>query len=110
MINIQKKLKQQQQQKNSNAEPISNQSDVINKKTSIDLRQRLLQKEFEDIQKKLPFGCRIDFENPDILHEFKLTIKPDEDSLWNNGTFDFTITVPEGYNFEVKFKRSIVLL
>lgn len=69
-------------------------------KTPVDLRQRLLQKEFDNL-KQLPVGCQIHFDNPDVLHQFKLKISPDKDSLWYSGRFEFAICVPEGYNFEV---------
>jgi ubiquitin-protein ligase len=73
-------------------------------KKTVDLRQKLLQKEFETL-KQLPVGCSIHFDNPDVLHQFKLNVVPDKDSLWNGGKFEFVITVPEGYNFEVNFKK-----
>jgi ubiquitin-protein ligase len=82
MFNMQKKLKQE-----------------VNK--TVDIRQRLLQKEFEDL-KHLPCGCSVTFNNPDVLSEFLVIIRPDADSLWNGGTFEFLVQVPESYNFEVK--------
>ena len=69
----------------------------------VDLRQKLLQKEFENL-KQLPLGCSIHFDNPDILYVFKLNVVPDKDSLWHTGKYEFVITVPEGYNFEVCFR------
>ena len=83
MINIQKKLKSE----NSNG-ATSNSNNSNNAKKSGDLRQRLLQKEFESL-KQLPIGCSISFENPDKLYEFKLNVVPDKDSLWYNGKFEF---------------------
>jgi ubiquitin-protein ligase len=67
---------------------------------TVDLRQRLLQKEFEDL-KHLPNGCSVQFDNPDVLYNLKLIICPDRDSYWNGGTFEFIVQVPESYNFEV---------
>ena len=64
-------------------------------KKPVDLRQRLLQKEFESL-KQLPIGCSIKFDNPDVLHKFKLYVKPDNDSIWKDGKFEFLISVPEG--------------
>ena len=80
MLNLQKKQK----------------SDVnAPSKRTVDLRQRLLQKEFESL-KELPVGCSINFDNPDVLYLFKLRVVPDRDSLWHGGKFEFLITVPEG--------------
>ena len=45
---------------------------------TIDLRQRLLQKEFEDLS-NIPNGCNVLFDNPDILSTFKVSITPDKD-------------------------------
>lgn len=67
---------------------------------TVDIRQRLLQKEFEDL-KHLPNGCTVQFDNPDILSQFKVIICPDTDSFWYGGMFEFAIQVPESYNFEV---------
>ena len=69
-------------------------------KKPVDLRQRLLQKEFESL-KQLPIGCSIKFDNPDVLHKFKLYVKPDNDSIWKDGKFEFLINVPEGYRFSL---------
>lgn len=83
MFSLQKKLKNESANNSNN-----------NKKT-VDLRQKLLQKEFETL-KQLPVGCSIHFENPDVLYQFKLNLVPDKDSLWYGGKFEFLITVPEG--------------
>lgn len=65
-------------------------------KRTLDLRQKLLQKEFESLI-QLPVGCSLTFDNPDMLYLFKLNVVPDKDSLWYGGRFEFTISVPEGY-------------
>jgi ubiquitin-protein ligase len=83
MLNFQKK-------KNN-----SNGTANMNPKKAVDMRQRLLQKEFENL-KQLPVGCSMHFDDPDILYSFKLEVVPDKDSLWNGGKFVFLITVPEG--------------
>jgi ubiquitin-protein ligase len=88
MFKIQKKL-QSQQADGSGSSPSS-------AKKTVDLRQKLLQKEFETM-KSTPVGCSIHFDNPDVLHVFKLRVMPDKDSLWHGGKFEFLITVPEGY-------------
>lgn len=64
-------------------------------KRSLDMRQKLLQKEFESLI-QLPVGCSLNFDNPDVLYLFKLNVVPDKDSLWYGGRFEFTISVPEG--------------
>ena len=86
MLNFHKK-----QKKDENVTSSSN----ISSKKPVDLRQKLLQKEFESF-KQLPVGCQLQFDNPDILYQFKLKINPDKDSLWYGGKFEFIITVPEG--------------
>ena len=86
MLNFKKNLK-----KNEN----SNTSNVSANRNPADLRQRLLQKEFDNL-KQLPVGCQIQFDNPDVLHQFRLKVNPDKDSLWHGGRFEFTINVPEG--------------
>ncbi|RNA24262.1 NEDD8-conjugating enzyme UBE2F-like [Brachionus plicatilis] len=88
MFSLQKKLKQE-----------ANKSTSQPAKKPVDLRQKLLQKEFETL-KQLPVGCSIHFDNPDVLHQFKLILVPDKDSLWYGGRFEFFINVPEGYNFD----------
>jgi ubiquitin-protein ligase len=95
MLNFKKNLK-----KNENAGGTN--TNVSANRNAGDLRQRLLQKEFDSL-KQLPVGCQIQFDNPDVLHLFKLKINPDKDSLWYGGRFEFTISVPEGYNFEVSY-------
>jgi ubiquitin-protein ligase len=88
MFKIQKKLQSQQSDGSSGGSPSS-------AKKTVDLRQKLLQKEFESM-KTMPVGCSIHFDNPDVLYAFKLNIVPDKDSLWYGGKFEFLITVPEG--------------
>ena len=98
MFSIQKKLKSDSANNSLNGSLPGTPTGASSKKP-VDLRQRLLQKEFDSL--KLPVGCSIVFDNPDVLHSFRLVIKPDHDSLWKDGKFEFVISVPEGYNFEV---------
>ena len=86
MLNFKKKQKNDQNK---------NGSSNLNVKKAVDMRQRLLQKEFENL-KQLPVGCKIHFDDPDVLYSFKLEVVPDKDSLWHEGKFVFLITVPEG--------------
>lgn len=110
MFSLQKKLKNEIAATNSSNQTSSNSTTTTNtsmcnntaannsnnNKRSLDLRQKLLQKEFEGLI-QLPVGCSLNFDNPDILYLFKLNVTPDRDSLWYGGKFEFTISVPEGY-------------
>jgi hypothetical protein len=101
MFSLQKKLKNESnsssanQQNSSSTNGGTNSSTNSNNKRSLDMRQKLLQKEFESLI-QLPVGCSLQFDNPDILYLFKLNVVPDKDSLWYGGKFEFTISVPEG--------------
>ena len=96
MFSLQKKLKNEAAAAAASPNNSSSSaSSTPNNKRSLDLRQKLLQKEFESLI-QLPVGCALHFDNPDILYLFKLNVVPDKDSLWFGGKFDFTISVPEG--------------
>jgi hypothetical protein len=84
MLNFQKNQKNKEDNNNN-----------VCAKKPVDLRQKLLQKEFESL-KQIPNGCHLQFDNPDVLHQFKLRINPDNDSIWKAGNFEFLITVSEG--------------
>ena len=90
MFAVQKKLKSASESPAADSASASS-----TKKRSVDMRQRLLQKEFESMV-QLPSGCTITFPDPDVLFQFKLQIVPDSDSLWHGGRFEFVINVPEG--------------
>ncbi|PVD39093.1 hypothetical protein C0Q70_01721 [Pomacea canaliculata] len=49
------------------------------------------------MEENMPRTCRVNFEDPSILHHFSLTITPDE-GLWQGGRFKFQIDIPEEYN------------
>ena len=64
-------------------------------------KERYTENEIEEI-------CQnVNQQNNHILKKYilrmKLKINPDKDSLWYGGRFEFTISVPEGYNFEVSY-------
>ena len=99
MFSIQKKLKSDSANSSLNGSLPGTPTGASSSKKPVDLRQRLLQKEFDSL--KLPVGCSMVFDNPDVLYNLRLVIKPDSDSLWREGKFEFVINVPEGYNFEV---------
>lgn len=103
MFSLQKKLKNESGStssgtsgSNSSTGAGSSSLNTSSGKRSLDLRQKLLQKEFESLI-QLPVGCSLNFDNPDVLYLFKLSVVPDKDSLWYGGRFEFTISVPEGY-------------
>ncbi len=51
------------------------------------------------MEQTLPAGCKVRFEDANVLHEFTLTVSPqDHDCLWSGGKFRFRISVPEDYN------------
>ena len=51
----------------------------------------------------LPKTCRVQFDDPDKLHLFTLTVTPDE-GYWLGGRFRFIIDVPEDYNIVVRLQ------
>ncbi|KAK6624768.1 NEDD8-conjugating enzyme ube2f [Polyplax serrata] len=61
------------------------------------IRDQLLVKEVQEMEQTLPPTCKIRFENPHQLHEFKLFVTPDE-GFWSGGRFVFQIFVTEEYN------------
>ncbi|KAK3890107.1 hypothetical protein Pcinc_005914 [Petrolisthes cinctipes] len=66
-------------------------------KKRISVRDKLLVKEVSEMESNLPEGCTVRFDNPDILHSFRLVVTPPE-GFWLGGVFTFTINVPEDYN------------
>ncbi len=52
------------------------------------------------MEQTLPSTCRVKFENPDALHDFYMTIHPDE-GFWKGGRFVFHIFISEDYNMAV---------
>lgn len=63
----------------------------------ISIRDKLLVKEVQEMESALPTGCKVKFDDPNALHDFTLTISPDE-GFWNGGKFRFHIHVAEDYN------------
>ena len=62
-----------------------------------------------EMESNLPEGCKVKFDNPDVLHSFQLTICP-SDGFWNGGTFLFSIGVPEEYNIAVSMLLKLLHL
>lgn len=52
------------------------------------------------MEENLPKTCSVNFDDPNKLHIFTLTIVPDE-GFWKSGKFKFTLDIPEEYNIVV---------
>ncbi|MEE6490892.1 hypothetical protein FKM82_016044 [Ascaphus truei] len=81
----------------------------------VSIRDRLLVKEVAELEANLPCTCKVNFPDPDSLHNFQLIVspgnipsrvqrledvaapKPDE-SYYQGGKFQFEIDVPDAYN------------
>jgi len=63
----------------------------------ISVRDKLLVKEVQEMETTLPTGCKVKFDDPNALHDFCLTISPDE-GFWMGGKFRLHIHVGEEYN------------
>ena len=53
-----------------------------------------------EIEATMPKTSKVNFDDPNKLHSFGLTITPD-DGYWQGGKFKFRIDVPEDYNIVV---------
>ena len=49
-------------------------------------------KEVQEMEQNLPGGCKVKFDDPNALHDFVLTVVPEE-GLWVGGKFKFHIKV-----------------
>lgn len=65
------------------------------------IRDKLLVREVQEMEQNLPKGCAVLFPDPNVLHEFLLTIQPPE-GFWKHGKFKFAVNVPEDYNMAVR--------
>ena len=63
------------------------------------MRDKLLIKEVEELERTIPSYVSVKFDNPDRLYDFRLVISPEEGD-WMGGHFRFHVQVPEGYNIE----------
>ena len=52
------------------------------------------------MEENLPRSCKVQFDDHNCLHQFFLTIYPDE-GFWCGGKFRFHVAVPEEYNIVV---------
>ncbi len=73
------------------------------------IRDRLLVKEVQEMEQTLPVGCKVKFEDPNALHDFCLSIVP-EDGFWSGGKFRFRVTVGEDYNLSPPSVRCLTRL
>ncbi|KAF4523466.1 hypothetical protein B566_EDAN014994 [Ephemera danica] len=86
MITLTKKLRRE-------GDPITN--GPSSKRASV--RDRLLIKEVQEMEQTMPATCKTYFDDSQKLHEFSLTVTPDE-GYWLGGKFRFQIYVTEEYN------------
>jgi len=73
------------------------------------IRDRLLVKEVQEMEQTLPGGCRVRFDDPNALHDFVLTVSPD-DGPWQGGKFRFRVSVPPDYNLSPPAVRCLTKL
>jgi len=55
----------------------------------------------QDLPSLLPPSTKINFPDPDKLHEFRIVVSPEE-GYWAGGKFTFSVSVTEEYNFAVR--------
>ena len=58
----------------------------------VSVRDKLLVKEVQEMEENKPGHCRVKFEDPSRLHDFFITISP-EDGWWQGGRFRFHVKV-----------------
>ncbi len=73
------------------------------------VRDRLLVKEVQEMEQTLPSGCKVRFDDPNALHDFALTVSPEE-GFWAGGKFRFHVTVGEDYNLAPPSVRCLTRL
>ena len=56
--------------------------------------------EVQEMEENMPRTCKVQFDDPSVLHHFCLFITPDE-GFWQGGRFKFEIDVPDDYNIVV---------
>ncbi|XP_058952050.2 NEDD8-conjugating enzyme UBE2F [Pocillopora verrucosa] len=94
MITLAKKIKEERDKKEKGDHVTGN---TKSGRTSI--RDKLLTKEVTELEENVPESCQVDFKDPNILHEFTLTVTPGE-GYWKDGIFIFHIMIPEEYNIK----------
>ena len=58
----------------------------------VSVRDKLLVKEVQEMEENKPGHCRVKFEDPSRLHDFFITISP-EDGWWQGGRFRVHVKV-----------------
>lgn len=96
MINIRKKI---QEAKENKQKGDTGQSTNLKNYTRPSIRDRLLTKEAIEIEESIQPSCKVAFPDPNCLHQFVVTVVPDE-GMWKGGTFEFEVEVPEEYNIK----------
>ena len=102
MITLTKRLRGEADAANANSDSktpngSSSSSKGNHRHSRISVRDKLLVKEVQEMETTLPTGCKVKFDDPNALHDFCLTISPDE-GFWMGGKFRFHIHVGEDYN------------
>ena len=92
MITLTKRLKAEEQQASAGGAGIAKK--VPSSGGRISIRDKLLVKEVQEMETTLPPGCKVKFDDPNALHDFTLTIAPDETSHWTGGKFIRSFRVP----------------
>ena len=59
--------------------------------------------EVQEMEINLPKTCKTHFSDANKLHQFSLTITP-EDGFWSGGKYSFHVDVSEEYNIVVRYK------
>lgn len=95
MITLKGKLKKEE-------DSLLNDTSNSDAKKRASVRDQLLVKEVQEMEQTLPPTCKVWFDNPHQLHDFKLVVSPDE-GFWIGGRFTFRIFVPDDYNMAVRY-------
>ncbi|KAJ7373177.1 NEDD8-conjugating enzyme ube2f [Desmophyllum pertusum] len=94
MITLAKKIKEERDKKEK-----GNRATESPKGSRISVRDKLLTKEVTELDENVPESCKVDFKDPNVLHEFTLTVTPGE-GYWKEGIFIFHVMIPEEYNIK----------
>ena len=90
MITLSKRLRAESGSESGGTNPSGGKSSSSSSPSSsssrVSIRDKLLVKEVQEMEQTLPLGCKVKFEDPNALHDFNLTIVP-EDSYWAGGKF-----------------------
>jgi len=89
MITLTKRLRQESEGKNKAKKEES--------MSRVSVRDKLLVKEVAEMEENKPATVKVKFEDPSVLHDFVITISPEE-GFWQGGRFRFHVKVPAEYN------------